>query len=337
MTYADYQKLNDCIHAPAQLKEDVLQKARARKPRRSKVLPRLVAAAALAAVIPLSVLAVTKMPGLREYLTRFGFKNPEAVEQLVEKNTQEVSHSNDLAHYTIEETLCDGNALYVTVKITPRNSSHFLVPDYTMLSDSIQSLNLEGPEGQTVGEYLKSVKKEPVFAGVWLGTNGEGSQGWCDPQGNLYYYITAQMPADGILHVSGTARTKQMKEVCRVTFEQKVESKASTQETTAGSCDPRITESGIQMEHIQVEETELGYYVTFTWHKLYENRSVSLSLTDESGEYLPGLPTFSSGQTLNADGSYTQTLSAQKTVGMEELYFVIQWGQPFGPYPVLAK
>ena len=337
MIYADYQNINDRIHAPDHLKEDVLQKARAMQRKPSRTLPKLLAAAALAAVIPLSVLAVTQMPGLREYLTRFGMHNTEAVEQLVEKNTQATPHSNDFADYLIEETLCDGNALYVRVKISPRDSSHFLVPEYTMLSDSIQSLELEGPAGQTVGEYLKAIKKEPVFASVWLGTNGEGSQGWCDPQGNLYYYITAQMPADGLLHVSGTAQTMQMREASRVTFEYEVENKASAQETTASRYDPRITESGIEMDSIQVEETELGYYVTFTWHKLYENRSVSLSLTDASGDYLPGLPAFSSGQTLNADGSYTQTLSAQKTVGMEDLYFVIQWGQPFGPYPVLAK
>ena len=114
-----------------------------------------------------------------------------------------------------------------------------------------------------------------------------------------------------------------MREASHVTFDYEVENKASAQETTASRYDPRITESGIEMENIQVEETELGYYVTFTWRKLYENRSVSLSLTDESGEYLPGLPTFSSGQTLNADGCppwfpglrLCFPLSAQKSPG----------------------
>lgn len=337
MTYADYQTINDRIHAPAYLKEEVLQKARAMQRKRSRTLPRLAAAAALAAVIPLTVLAATQMPGLREYLSRFGMKNMEAVEQLVEENTQANPYSNEFADYIIQETLCDGNALYVTVKISPRDSSHFLVPEYITMADSIQELELDGPEDQTVGEYLKSHKKEPVFVGLWLGTNGEGSVGWCDNQGNLYYYITAQMPADGILHVSGTARTMQMKDVSRVAFDYEVENKASAQDTGACSYDPRIEESGIRMENIQVEETELGYYVTFTWRRLYENRSVSLSLTDEAGEYLPGLPGLGSGQVQNADGSYTQTLSAQKTVGAENLYFVIRWGQLFGPYSVLSK
>lgn len=337
MTYADYQTIDEGIHAPSYLKAEVLKKARAMERRRIRVLPRIAAAAALAAVIPLTVFAAVKMPGLQEYLSRLGMKDMAAVEQLVEAAPQTSPNSNEFADFSVQETLCDGNMLYVTVKISPRDSGHFLLPEYVLMADSIRELNLEGPEGQTVGEYLQTAKKEPVFVGLNLGINGEGHIGWCDPQGNLYYYIDAKMPEDGLLHVSGTARTMQMQEVSRVEFDFAVENRASVQETAAGSYDERIDESGIHMENITVRETELGYYVTFTWRKLYENRSVTLSLTDAEGEYLPIVPGFGSGQEINEDGTYTQTLAVQKTVNAEDLYFVIRWGQLFGPYSVLSK
>lgn len=381
MKLSDYTELNERIHAPKELKAKVLAAAAQTASEKTKkyqglysrgwsVLQKAAAAAILLVCLPVTAYAAAKGFGLLDYLDQLGIENLQDVEKLVvtpseipadvaenqDAETEQIPAHQDnnvvyrtqYAQYTVEEAILDSNIIFIAAKVTPLDSRYLLIPDISFSEDVF---TIEGVEVGTAEEYAASEGKEIVYAGIRFGDTegileGAGYSYKLAADGSVYYYCQAANSFGSkeiLLQCTGLAHTAAMAVADRVEFEVYLtDQSTATTKKICTTIDPAaVLETGVQVNSITFEETELGTYVHINYTIVEPKfEYASLQLLDVNGEELPDLPGAVTGPVENPDGSLTATRAYQKLKTTDGLVLVIKdvWNTTnvedpnYGPY-----
>lgn len=320
---------------------------------------KILIAAAVLVLIPVVAFAATKGFGLLDYLSDKGVKNPDQLADL-SAGPQEMFSDGDIsaeisdngvwftagkAKFTVLESLYDSETVYLLAKVVPAEDDVFIIPQYFGREDSTKQLMGldEIPEG-TIEQYAGYLGKGLGVGSIGYSVNGshlDGSEDYIyGPDGALYYYFTGMLPSDG--NVTIDCRGVFYQDLEEATDKQTVEfsinlRKASeSQVTDYGTFDEEITgETGITVQTLTIEETDLGMYATFEF-LMDESKDLAFLLTDKDGNTLPSIPgAAGTGQESIGDGVYTITVTCLTPEDASDVRFVIYdyvEGIKYGPY-----
>lgn len=331
--------------SPGKVKKDISRK--------------ILIAAAVLVLIPVVAFAATKGFGLLDYLSDKGVKNPDQLADL-SSGPKEIFSDSDVsaeiadngvwftagkAKFTVLESLYDSETVYLLAKVVPAEDDVFIIPQYFGREDSTKQLvGLdEIPEG-TIEQYAGYLGKGLGVGSIGYSVNGshlDGSEDYIyGPDGALYYYFTGMLPSDGNVTIDCTGVFYQDLE--EATDKQTVEfsinlRKASESQVTAyDTFDEEITgETGITVQTLTIEETDLGLYATFEF-LMDESKDLAFLLTDKDGNTLPAIPDApGTGLKSLGDGVYTTTVTCLTPEDTSDVRFMIYdyvEGIKYGPY-----
>ena len=363
--FKEYTRLCREIRPPEDLKAKVMESfhngtslpCSVRNGSRRRLKPKLILAAVLLLAFLITACTIAISGGLIERLVEMGLADADTLERLSTKASESSGGDltgdedclalagDDWAEYRVLEAICDSNSIYIHFLIRPVHSSVMLI-DQTLLPDSPASqLGLAGAGKGSIAQFADSCGKELRYAAVYVCYGGEnifdlGQTFEYAPDGSLHIYGSCQNPSeDRDFVLTCTAFTYPAEQQTIVPAEERTEFEVNLQNKSSGPSsmvftgfDPEIEEKyGISIESLVIEETELGYYCTFT----YRGKEALFSMLDENGEYFaPGGPRGSSSNTLNSDGSYSITEGAPKVEHPEKLMFMLVDGNfdKHGPY-----
>ena len=354
-TFHDYRELSENIHAPRELKQRVLWAAQQQSSSREKMTGKYVrrglslvqkaaAAAILVLVLPVTAYAAVAGFGLMDYLKQSGMKDTQPAMKLSSDLVEQTPYSNNFAEYTVTEATCDSNTIYLAAKITPLDNSYLLVPQF--ISDD-NLLEVDGEVVGTLSEYAAVQGKTVVYADIGYHSGEEHLDGSvdfrCSGDGTLYYYVSAanifQGRKDIVLKCSGVAYTEEMSVADRVEFEVGLldKSTASALPVYTIFSPEAYADTGIRINSLTLEETEMGLYATFNFTTTEAKfQDIVFKLVDSEGTelaYLPG--EMGTGTIDNGDGTFSRTNNYQKPSSMEGVKIVIRdfvSAVNYGPY-----
>lgn len=350
--FNEYSRLSKQIKAPEYLKNQLISGA-AGSVRKSYISAgRFKAKVILVAVLLLAFLAtactLAVSSGLIERLARRGLADADTPRSLSTKASEstETDPSRDAgclamargewAEYRILEAICDYNSIYLHFQIIPLDKSTMLIAQTLNPGSPASELGISGANESTVEEYAGSLGKRLRYAALSLSYDGNaisnlGQSFEAAPDGSLHIYGSCQNPSnEAAFPLTCTVFTYPIGQQTIVPVEERTEFEFTLQNKSCVSSlmftrfDPEIQEKfGISIESLVIEETELGYYCTFTYRGERAERTL-FSMVDENGEYFPiGGPRGSSSNTLNSDGSYSVTCGAPKVDEPEKLMFML--------------
>lgn len=360
-SFKDYSEISEQICAPEELKRRVLKEARKTRAEHNKTqhtrgwsfARRAAVAAILALALPVTAFAAAKGWGLLDYLQERGMQNVEQMEELVNRgeemsaDVQPNSYLNKYAKYTVLEAACDARTMYLAAKVEPLDDETLLLPQYIMPEDKVVNLKIEGVTEGTVAEYAEALEKKIAYAGVgyFIGGNhlDSGEDFAYGEDGALYYYHSAQNISgeDSItLKCMGTGydESMTMESIDRVEFVVQLKNKSSDShaETFTVFDEKAYEDTGIQINTLTLEETEIGLYATVCFTAADAKFvDVDFKLVNGNGTELVRMPGVGGGTVENGDGSLSRTLYYQAPENTEGLQFVIRdfgSGQEYGPY-----
>lgn len=356
----DYRKLNQSIHAPTKLQSAVLEAARESVvPKRKKpgrysrgfsVLQKAAIAALIALLIPVTAFAAVKATGgVREWVARWGVKDMEAVETLVntfptQPEETVAAGQEKLVEFTILDAVCDSQSIFATAEMKPLTDKYLLVPSDLGINETMGCMIMEGYEGDpnmTIEDYAASIGKEILFSGIYLDVENA-------PVG-LGMWSTTKADGTIVRNFSGSndtgSNTVPVKVTCLYhTIDDSVSERYEYQiELTDNSTKAAVktfTKFGdipdvdVQMKEMVIEKTELGYLATFTYTA---SEPYYVSLLDAEGNYLRDLPGGHMPKD-NGDGTYSTTITLTELPSMEGLQFQLVGGdiEKYGPYQILG-
>ena len=300
-------------------------------------------------VLSLGIVAyATGFFGLVDYLRNRGL-DAEAVESLAnDVSLDTVSYKNQYAEYTVLEAVVDKQSIYVSAKVEPLDDSYFLVPESVFTDDPVAWLGIPGLENDRtpVKQYVEALDKTYVQVSLACALGNEIITTMKDfsygDDGALYLYAANENHAENqnvSITCIGTAVTDGMTLADRVEFEVQIDDKSSMESGMITDFDEHIfDETGIKLNYISIEETEIGLYVTFE----YENDGSITSLDgtwfklcNAEGTEFKFLPGMGGSINDNGDGSFTETISYQKPASLDGMTITIKdvWnGVSYGPY-----
>lgn len=355
-------KAVDLIYAMNHVGSDFVEEAEFAKLEHTKAkkqhtgISRRFVAVLIAACLVLSlgiVAYATGFFGLVDYLRNRGL-DTEVVESLTnDVSVDTVSYKNQYAEYTVLEAVVDEQSIYVSARVEPLDDSYFVVPESVFMDDPVAWLGIPGLENDRtpVKQYVESLGKTyvQVSLGCFLGdeiitTMKDFSYG---EDGTLYLYTGNKKISDSqniTIKCVGSAVTEGMTVADKVEFEVQIDDKSSTESGMITDFDERIfDETGIKLNYISIEETEIGLYVTFE----YENDGSITSLDgtwfklcDAEGTEFKFLPGMGGSINDNGDGSFTETIGYQKPASLGSMTITIKdvWnGVSYGPYQMSVE
>lgn len=363
MKLSDYQKLNRQIHAPEDLKQRVLEAAGEqtgyrKRTRRGKYsrgwsgLQKAAAAAVILLCLPVTAYAAVRGFGLLDYLRQLGVeeKQLQQMEQLAVEPTEiaqtapTTENMTQYACYSVEEAIIDSGTIMICGKISPLCEDYLLIPSIAFSEDEF---TVDGVNVGTAEEYAAATGKTPLYVGLYFGDsegiiNGAGYSYELTGDGSVYIYCSAANifgAKEFTVRCSATAYTLDMPLADQTEFDILVADNSTAQTRVFTDIDPdALTQTGIRVESITFEETQMGLYVTFRY--AYEASTwefASFALVDGAGESLrnhPGFP--GSGEMDNGDGTFSFTWMYLKPEQTEGLQFRIRdvFGDDavYGPY-----
>ncbi len=364
--FKEYTRLCREIRPPEALKVKVMESFRsstssypysAHNLGRRQLRPKLILVAVLVLAFLITACTIAVSGGLIEWLTGLGLADAETLDRLSTKADESFGSDltegenclalagDDWAEYKVLEAICDNSSIYIHFHIQPVDDGIMLI-DQTLVPDSPASqLGISGITEGTVAEFADKCGKELRYASIYICYDGEpisdfGQAYEVSPDGSLHIYGSSQNPSeDKEFVLTCTAFTYPVEQQSIVPVEERTEFSVSLQNKSSRlssmvftSFDPEIEEKyQISIESLVIEETELGYYCTFT----YRGKEVLFSMLDENGEYFTsGGPRGSSSNTLNSDGSYSITEGVPKVEHPERLMFMLVDGNfdKHGPY-----
>ena len=300
-------------------------------------------------VLSLGIVAyATGFFGLVDYLRNRGL-DAEVVESLTnDVSVDTVSYKNQYAEYTVLEAVVDNQSIYVSAKVEPLD-----VPESVFMDDPVAWLGIPGLENDRtpVKQYVESLGKTyvQVSLGCTLGdeiitTMKDFSYG---EDGTLYLYTGNENPSGNpniTVNCIGAAVTEGMSVADKVEFEVRLENKSTSEIQSFTSFDDAVfADTGITVKSLNIEETEMGLYVSFD----FENEgdkigtdAVSFKIYTADGTELRYLPGTGGTVSDNGNGSFEATMSFQKPVSIDGLMFGIRDvfnAINYGPYQISVE
>lgn len=359
----DYRKLNQSIHAPSHLRAEVLDALpKQEKPRRGgrysrgfSYLQKAAVAALIALMLPVTALAAVKATGgVRDWVARFGVKDMEAVETLIntfptQPEATVAAGEEKLVEFTILDAVVDSQSIFATAEMKPLTDKYLLVPSDLGINETMGCMIMDGYEGDpnmTIQDYAASIGKEILLSGIYLDVENS-------PVG-LGMWSTTKADGTIVRNFDGSnnfgAQTIPVKVTCLYhTIDDSVSERYEYQiELTDNSTRTAVktftqfsdtSEIHVQMKKMVIEKTELGYTVTTTYVDPTA-ASYYVSLLDAQGNFLYGLPG-GSMPTCDENGVYTVVSSYADIPSFEGLQFKLIGGvgndfDKYGPYQILG-
>lgn len=360
----DYRKLNQSIHAPTELQNAVLEAAwetavpKKKKPghysRGFSFLQKAAIAALIALLIPVTAFATVKVSGgVREWVARFGVKDMEAVETLVntfptQPEETVAAGQEKLVEFTILDAVCDSQSIFATAEMKPLTDKYLLVPTDLGINETMGCMIMDGYEGDpnmTIQDYAASIGKEILFAGIYLDVENS-------PVG-LGMWSTTKADGTIVRNFDGSNNSGSLTVPVKVTclyhtlddsvserYEYQIELTDNSTKTAVKTFTKfaDIPDLDVQMKEMVVEKTELGYVVTSTYASP-DGLPYHVRLLEGEENFLPSLPGGTPFPQDNGDGTYTVIDVYSDIPSFEGLYFKLVGGPDitkYGPYQILG-
>lgn len=287
-----------------------IQQERSKKSRRNGVM-RYAKTAVIAMVVVLAVgtpvVAAVKHFGLLEYFKQKENEIPEeAVEMIVDDVKQdEMSNEEDtLVDFKIREYLYDAMQVYLVIEAKPIDEKYMLIPQWSVESDPVEDLNLDGVSGMSIEEYAKAQGKELLYANahVALGGVSQSYDSKMEEDGTMVFIISGDNGA-------GTEQTEFVcdtqvypvdmiddADMIRDSFTFQMKATGSEKKLSYALADvTTATDLGIVVDEVVITETELAIHVEFLYHYIDEiseeqrkkNDDITFEILGADGEDLP--------------------------------------------------
>lgn len=357
-----YTRLNQEIHAPELLMQQVLSAAEAPAPcpqpqprSTGHMLRPLLIAAAVLAALTMTVFAAARILGLSDYLSSQGLGSEEALEALSTQPGEQSALDNvpclawardDHAEYRVLEALADSRGVYLHMQIVPLERDLLFIDQFLDGNSPAAWLGIPEITQGTVNDYAAEQHRRLRYA--YLAPQSPevpefGTEAKTAPDGSLHLYIKSDTPAPEasfILDCVGFTYSvdgyDDVLSLPKTNLSFAVEHKSTSEQGPSFTSFPGEIQQqlGITIDRLTVEKTELGYYYTFIYRG-DQAEAVLFSMMDEQGQYFPsGSPSTPSSAQRMDDGSYCFTASSPDVPHPEKLMFMLidQNFEKHGPY-----
>lgn len=308
------------------------------------------AAIALLCILSLgtTAYAAAKYFGLMDFLSSQGMNDTDTTKKLMQEElTEQVySVSNEYATYSLKEAICDSELIYMVIEVSPKSESYMLVPEYCMPEDTITALSIDGLTEGTIGEYAGEHGKEIVYVGMGLFKDEELVSCTEDARGNtegkLYCCLTATngfnvnemtLKFMGTAHL-GTAQT--VEDISRCNLEVTLNDYSNKESKIYSPVMENVwSDSNINLEQIEITETELGVYATYLY-QAEKDMNITFILSDKEGNKFDFMPYYiNGGEEVMDDGCRKVTYAYQKPENVNELQLWVNGlGEKFDSIPI---
>ena len=215
---------------------------------------------------------------------------------LIEKDPVQQEEGDSILTYTVKEALCDKNSVQVVVEVTAKERGKYLLAGQdTMNEDPVRNLGIESDK--TIGEY--AAEKGLIIVKVGASFDFDSDLGIETAVGDYrnleddvvdFYSSAVKTNESKNLTISciGTATLPDAKcvdDVMRTNITFQLEDKSQGKSMTYVPVDGEgITAAGkVKILSADIEETEVGDYVTIHCIFLEECDSISLDVMDLNG------------------------------------------------------
>lgn len=243
-----------------------------------------------------TVFAAEKYIGISGFFQEVGNKMPEEAKGLIEKDPVQQEDGDSILTYTVKEALCDKNSVQVVVEVTAKERGKYLLAGQdTMNEDPVRNLGIESDK--TIGEY--AAEKGLIIVKVGASFDFDSDLGIETAVGDYrnleddvvdFYSSAVKTNESKNLTISciGTATLPDAKcvdDVMRTNITFQLEDKSQGKSMTYVPVDGEgITAAGkVKILSADIEETEVGDYVTIHCIFLEECDSISLDVMDLNG------------------------------------------------------
>ena len=243
-----------------------------------------------------TVFAAEKYMGISSFFQEVGNKMPKEAQAMIEKDPVQQEDGDSILTYTVKEALCDKNSVQVVVEVAAKERGKYLLAGQdTMNEDPVRNLGIESDK--TIGEY--AAEKGLIIVKVGASFDFDSDLGIETAVGNYrnleddvvdFYSSAVKTNESKNLTVSciGTATLPDAKcvdDVMRTNITFQLEDKSQGKSMTYVPVDGEgITADGkVKILSADIEETEVGDYVTIHCIFLEECDSISLDVMDLNG------------------------------------------------------
>ena len=202
-----------------------------------------------------TVFAAEKYIGISGFFQEAGNKMPEEAKGLIEKDPVQQEDGDSILTYTVKEALCDKNSVQVVVEVTAKERGKYLLAGQdAMNEDPVRNLGIESDK--TIGEY--AAEKGLIIVKVGASFDFDSDLGIETAVGDY-----RNLEDDVVDFYSSAVKTNESKNLT-----------VSCIGTAAGK---------VKILSADIEESEVGDYVTIHCIFLEECDSISLDVMDLNG------------------------------------------------------
>lgn len=245
-----------------------------------------------------TVFAAEKYMGISSFFSNGGSQLSEEAQALIENEPVQQEEGDSILTYTVKEALCDKNSVQIVVEaVAKERGKYFLVGEDSNYDDPVSNLGIDS--NQTIEEYagekgLTVVRVNAHFEfGEEIGiSSASGDFRSQEDDVLLIYSSAAKTNQSSNLTVScvGTAvlpDAKSVEDVMRTNITFQLEDKSQERTVTYVPKDAEngaITADGkVKIQSVDVEESEVGEYVTIHYMVLEDDSNISLDVINADG------------------------------------------------------
>lgn len=245
-----------------------------------------------------TVFAAEKYMGISSFFSNGGSQLSEEAQALIENEPVQQEDGDSILTYTVKEALCDKNSVQIVVEAAAKErGKYFLVGEDSNYDDPVSNLGIDS--NQTIEEYagekgLTVVRVNAHFEfGEELGISSASGDFRSQEDDVLLIYSSAvKTNQSSNLTVScvGTAvlpDAKSVEDVMRTNITFQLEDKSQERTVTYVPKDAEngaITADGkVKIQSVDVEESEVGEYVTIHYMVLEDDSNISLDVINADG------------------------------------------------------
>lgn len=308
------------------IKENNDMKAK-NKEMNKKTAYRTVKAASIAAaaflVVGTTAFASTKIFGLDDYFASWNTKIPEEAKSLAQNNVSQEDKKEELVDFKVREYLCDSNQMYFVIEAKAmENDKYLLIGEGLCPEDSVENLKIEGVTEGTIEDYAKKQGKEilVINPSVDTGAGAASIDFHLEKDGTgVIIYTTENVQKEKKLTLTCNTIVypygiEDDSEILRDSFTFEVENKSNENTYAYKVTDATGADAaGIQIEDIQILETELSQRVEITYKNNKKNEGIVLQVLGEDGEELSFGAAEGGYSEVLEDGTEKQVRNYEKT------------------------
>lgn len=276
----------------------VQMKGKGRTARRKNWKRSLVLSFAAVMAFGVTVFAAEKYMGISSFFSNGGSQLSEEAQALIENEPVQQEDGDSILTYTVKEALCDKNSIQIVVEAAAKErGKYFLINEDLSYDDKVSNLGINSDK--TVEEYasekgLTVVRTNASFEfGEELGISSASSDFRSQEDDVLLIYSSAikeNQSSNLTVSCVGTAMlpdAKNVEDVMRTNITFQMEDKSQGRTVTyvpKDSEDGVITADGkVKLLSVEVEESEVGEYVTIHYEVLENTDDIVLDVTDADG------------------------------------------------------